>query len=414
MTVFRDAAPTVATRPAAATSRDEHRRAAPCELSLHIYNDLAEIEREWRRFEQVADCTPFQTFAWLAAWQRHIGARQGVRPVIVVGRFDDGDIAFMLPLCIASERLGRRLCWLGQKLCDYNAPLLARDFSQRIAPERFLATWRELQAQLQADPLLRHDWIDFEKMPQTIGAQVNPFTRLAVTPNASGAHLTRLGDDWEKFYIAKRSSATRRRDRGKRKHLATYGEISFKTAADANDARRTLETLMLQKSRSLARHGIADLFAQPGYREFFLDLATNPDTRHLIHISRIEIGTECAAANFGIVFGDCYYHVLASYLDSELAHYGPGTLHLRELMAHAIELRLKRFDFTIGDEPYKLEWSDAALKLYDFTAAVSWRGLPVSWWSTLGHRIKRAIKQTPPLWHFVSHVRAAIGSAHRK
>ena len=115
---------------------------------------------------------------------------------------------------------------------------------------------------------------------------------------------------------------------------------------------------MEQKSRSLARKGIADIFARPGHREFFLDLASNPQTRHLFHISRVEIGGACAAANFGIVFGDCYYHVLASYDGSDVSHYGPGALHLRELMAHAISMGLKRFDFTIGDEPYKLEWSD--------------------------------------------------------
>ena len=72
---------------------------------------------------------------------------------------------------------------------------------------------------------------------------------------------------------------------------------------------------------------------------FFSTSASNPKTRHLIHISRVEIGDVCAAANLGIVFGDCYYHVLASYVDSEVAHYGPGALHLRELMAHAIKLR---------------------------------------------------------------------------
>jgi CelD/BcsL family acetyltransferase involved in cellulose biosynthesis len=92
---------------------------------------------------------------------------------------------------------------------------------------------------------------------------------------------------------------------------------------------------------------------RPGHREFFLDLAGNPKTRHLVHVSRIEIGDICAATNFGIVFGDCYYHVLASYVDSEVAHYGPGALHLRELLAYAIKRGLKCFDFTIGDEQYK-------------------------------------------------------------
>lgn len=410
LTAFRNEASPVNVRPTAAALREERLREVPSNLSLRIYSDLAVVEAEWRLFESVADCTAFQTFDWLATWHRHVGQRAGVRPVIAVGRFGDGEIAFMMPLCVVPERWARRLCWLGQDLCDYNAPLLARDFSQRVPPHRFLAAWQELLAQIQCEPLLRHGWIEFEKMPQKVGAQINPFTYLGVTSNANSAHLTGLSDDWEKFYHAKRSSATRRRDRAKRRHMSEYGDIRFVNAVDADDARRTLETLMEQKSRSLARKGIADIFAPPGHREFYLDLASNPKTRHLVHISRVEVGPVCAAANLGIVFGDCYYHVLASFVDTEIAHYGPGALHLRELMAHAINLGLKRFDFTIGDEPYKLQWSDTELKLYDYTATVTWRGLPARWSSSVRRRIKRFIKQTPLLWKLASQARAALGA----
>ena len=395
---------------AVAPCSGEHRREAAPNLSLRIYGDLAAVEAEWRRFERLADCTAFQTFDWLATWHRHIGRRDGARPAIAVGRYGDGETAFLLPLCVAPGLSTRRLCWLGQELCDYHAPLLAPDFSQHVTPDRFLATWRQLQDQMQRDPLLRYDWIEFEKMPQTIGGQINPFTYLGVTANASGVHLMQLGDDWEKFYAAKRSSATRRRDRAKLRHMSEYGEVRFITAVDPDGARRTLETLIEQKSRSLARKGIADIFAPAGHREFYLDVASNPKTRHLVHISRVEIGTTCAAANLGIVFRDCYYHVLASYDDGEISHYGPGAFHLRELMAHAIGLGLKRFDFTIGDEPYKLDWSDTDLKLYDYVAAVTWRGFPACWSSRVRRRIKRFIKQTPQVWHAVSQVRSAFGS----
>jgi D-aspartate ligase len=381
------------------------------DLGVVIHDNLEAVESEWRRFEDIADCTAFQSFDWLATWHRHIGRPDGVRPVIVVGSYADGETAFILPLAIAPKLGSKRLCWFGQEQCDYNAPLLARDFSQRVSPERFLAAWRALRGQMQRDPGLRHDWIELEKMPQMIGAQINPFMSLDVTANASGAHLTQLGDDWEKFYFAKRTSATRRRDRAKRRHMSEYGEIRFVTATEVDDARRTLETLIDQKHRAFARRGIRDIFARPGLREFFLDLASNPKIRHRFHISRVEVGDTWAAANFAILFGDCYYHVLASYEDdAAVSHYGPGALHLRELLAHAIKLGLRRFDFTIGDEPYKDEWSDTSVKLYDHSAATTWRGWPVSAASTARRRLKRFVKQTPAIWKFVSRLRAAVGA----
>ncbi len=192
--------------------------------------------------------------------------------------------------------------------------------------------------------------------------------------------------------------------------MSAYGEIRYVNAADCDDARRTVEILMEQKSRAFARKGVADIFARPGSGNSISTLATNPKTRHMVHVSRVEIGTTCAAANVGVVFGDCYYHLLASYDDGELSHYGPGALHLRELLAHAIGLKLKSFDFTIGDEPYKLEWSDTHSELCDYTAAASWRGAPACRLSNARRRAKRFIKQTPWAWRLVSNTRSAIGS----
>jgi CelD/BcsL family acetyltransferase involved in cellulose biosynthesis len=393
--------------------RSESSREASSRLDLAVYTDLGAVEYEWRRFERIAECTAFQTFDWLAAWQRHIGQRAGATPAIVVGCFADGETAFILPLAIERKAVARRLCWLGQELCDYAGPILARDFWQRVTPDRFRAVWRELHEQIQDDPRLRHDWIDLEKMLHQVGAQNNPFTYLDVSANPSGAHLTQLGDDWEKFYFEKRSSATRRHDRAKRRRLSDYGEIRFVNSATPDDARRMVETLMQQKSRSFASKGIPDFFARPGCKEFFIDLASNPKTRHLIHVSRVELGTIWAAVNFGMAFGDSYYHVIASYEDGELAHYGPGALHLRELMAYAISRGLRRFDFTIGDEPYKLEWSDTHLELCDFIAAVTWRGRFASAWAKARISLKRFVKQTPAAWRLVCFIRSAIGTLHR-
>jgi len=120
--------------------------------------------------------------------------------------------------------------------------------------------------------------------------------------------------------------------------MSAFGEVRFVTATNCADAANTPEILLEQKSRALIRRGIADMFARPGGREFYLDLASNSAARQLVHVSRVDLGNACVAANLGVVFRDCYYHVLACYNeDSEIARYGPGALHLRELLAYAID-----------------------------------------------------------------------------
>src|SRR5262245_18524550 len=65
-------------------------------VSLRVHSDLAEVAEEWRAFQRHADHTVLQSFDWLAAWQRHIGARCGTIPAIVLGRDADGEMLFIL------------------------------------------------------------------------------------------------------------------------------------------------------------------------------------------------------------------------------------------------------------------------------------------------------------------------------
>jgi CelD/BcsL family acetyltransferase involved in cellulose biosynthesis len=377
-------------------------------IELTICRDLDSIEADWRAFEQQADATAFQSFDWLSLWYRHVGRPAGVRPAIVLGR-SAGNLAFLLPLAVRPG-LVRTLTFLGEDLCDYNAPLIAPGFSTHLDAAGFAALWSEIRARLQELPELGHDLIRLTKMPETIGAQPNPFLHLDVALNPSGAYLTHLAGTWDEFYSAKRSSATRRRDRTKRKRLAEHGEVRFVTAQDAAESTRTMQTLIEQKSKAFARMGVPNVFARPGYGAFFLDLATNPQTRHLVHVSRLDVGPVLAAVNLGLTFRGSYYHVLASYDDGEVARFGPGAAHLRDLLQFAIDKGCDRFDFTIGDERYKLEWSDTVVKLHDHIAAATPRGWFAVVPSLVFRRVKRLIKQNPVLWRAFSAMRGAIGS----
>src|SRR5262245_42376407 len=379
-------------------------------ISLRVYGDLGEVEREWKAFERRADCTVFQTFDWLAKWQRHIGKRKDTVPAIVLGGDAEGELLFILQLAIERRGPLRRLTWLGSELCDYNAPLLAEGFARHVSADRFVPLWQEIMRLLRTNPRFRFDFVDLQKMPERIGTQRNPFLDLPVIPHPSGAYVANLDRDWEHFYAAKRSSSTRKKERKQLKHLAEYGEVRFVDVQDPQDIERTLATLIEQKSRSFARMGVEDIFARPGYREFFLDVATDLNVSALTHVSRLDVGATTAATNLGLRFRDCYYLVLSSYHDGQFSRFWPGRAHLHELIRHAIEGGFARFDFTVGDEPYKRDWSDTELRLHDYLAAVTWRGAAVVALTAAYRRTKRVIKQSPTLWRAFSKARGLAGS----
>jgi CelD/BcsL family acetyltransferase involved in cellulose biosynthesis len=371
--------------------------------SVSIFSNIADAESIWRAFEATADCTAFQTYAWHAAWQRHIGDAAGAKPAIVIGRVR-GQVAFILPFAIEPARMARRLVWHASDLCDYNAPLLAPDFASVV--HDFPALFGQILERIGKETPF--DAVLLPKMPDHVGGQPNPFLALPNTLNPSSAYLVHLGKDWESFYAAKRSSATRRRDRTKRKRLADIGPVTFTTPESEADVRENLAMLLEQKGNAFAAMGVTNFLARPEVRNFFFDIATDPAMRGFVHVSHLDVGPTMAATNLGLVFRGVYYHVLASYDAGPASKFGPGAAHLHELMTYAIARGCTAFDFTIGDERYKREWSDVVIKLYDHRCAVTLRGYLAALPGLAISEAKRLIKQSPVLWPLALRVRERL------
>ena len=135
----------------------------------------------------------------------------------------------------------RRLTWLGSELCDYNAPLLAEDFSQRLEAVPFVALWRKIIHLLRLQPRFRFDLIDLQKMPETIGAQRNPFLH-SCDPAASERRPHRDARP------ATGSSSTRRNARPRPASAsAASSSISPSTAKCASS---TCRTATISRARS--------------------------------------------------------------------------------------------------------------------------------------------------------------------
>lgn len=385
------------------------RGAAPFNIAIEIRSDLASAADEWKAFEPHADCTPFQTFGWLEKWQRHIGALKGTVPAVVFGRDEQRRILFILPLAIGRRSVLRALTWLGLELGDYNGPLLANCFFEHPAAKDFSAVWKAVVALLRSDARFRFDLIDLPKMPDTIGMQENPFLRLKILPHRSGAYVATLGRSWDGYYASRRSASTRKTLRRKQKQLEEHGEIRFVEPAASVAAAHTLATLIEQKSRVFARMGVENIFMRPGYRDFYLSLVTDPVVRDFVHVSRLDVGETIAATNLGLQFRGRYYLILSSYHGGEISRFGPGRTHLHELLRRAIERGFTYFDFTIGDEPYKLDWADRQLVLYDHLAAYTARGWLVASAVNFLRAATRLIKTTPVLWHLAVKLRAFAG-----
>jgi len=311
----------------------------------------------------------------------------------------------ILPLTIERKGLVRRLVFLGRGLCDFNGPLLHPRFPDVVPVERFRRLWASTLREIARNCGHKPNLIVLDQMPARIGGQANPLIGLGSRPNPSASYVATFCGNWDEFYTTRRSSGSRRRDRQRLRKFAEHGSVELVTA-DGQGISETLEHLFTQKQRTFERMGVDDLFAKPGYRSFFLEVAQSAP--ELVHVSQLSIGGKCAAANLGLMFHDCYYYVLISYDDGPLSRYGPGAAHLHKLMEFAISKGLKHFDFTIGDEGYKLDWADTKVDLFDHVGGRGLIGRSLAGAAIVGLTLKRAIKQSPRAWRYYSTMRARL------
>ena len=226
----------------------------------------------------------------------------------------------------------------------------------------------------------------------------------------SGAYVANLDGDWETFYAAKRSSSTRKRERRQLKHLAEFGEVRFVDVQDSQDIERTLETLISQKSRSFARMGVDDLFARPGYREFFLDVATDLNVRALTHVSRLDVGATPPPPISACVSATATTSCSRATTTASFRAFGPGRAPARVASATP-----STAGFSASISPSATSPTSATGPIPSCGCMTIWRRprsaarLMVAMTGAY-RRAKRFIKQSPTLWHAFSKARVLAGS----
>ena len=107
-------------RTAEAPARSKASRIA----QVDIVTDLDAAEAVWRGFEEPGHLfTPYQRYDLLSPWQRLVGAREGARPLVVIGRDADHEPLLLLPLSLRQSHGVRTACFMGGKHTTFNMGL---------------------------------------------------------------------------------------------------------------------------------------------------------------------------------------------------------------------------------------------------------------------------------------------------
>lgn len=347
-------------------------------VNIRIFTTFEDAETLWREAEKIADLHVYQTYDWLTGWYRLVGEASGVEPCLVAVSDTDQRLLTILPLAIEQHGLWRRLIWMGAEFFDYHAPILMPNAADKVRNIGSEVIWHALRKELPGV-----DYADFERQPAPIGKQTNPFVNHAAVPCTQSAHHTDLFDDWPTYYAGKRGKRTRHNDRRKRKKLEKLGKLSFVVARSRDEIDRLLAAMLEQKKAFTEAIGERNLLERPGYKDLLAHLAEQGLKDGSVLLCATDLDGEILAAQWGAVHHRRLYSMIASYEHGAHAKLSPGDVLLHDLLSWCFDNNIETYDFTFGDEPYKMSWCEHHVPLYrslmPITAWGAVRAYPLRW-----------------------------------
>lgn len=338
---------------------------------LRVHAELAGVREAWCQALRDGVGYVFQTWEWNNTWQETIGRAQGVRPCIVELCDATGRCVALWPLAIYRRSRLRVLDFLGDVVSDYRAPVLLPDFVQALPPGAFEALW---QAIIHGIPGI--DLVALRRMPERLEAPeapVNPMTLLAGARHSENAYAARLPDSAEAF--RKRLPNKRLADmRRLLRQLDGVAPVRISPQADTSARPGVLEALSEQKSRRWQETGSRDLFAEPGYLDFYRSLAFEPATGAEVVVNSMHAGDAVVATHWGASYRGRYYWILPTYAAGQWMRFSCGRALMNAMIEWSIDHGFAIFDLTVGDEAYKKDWADHSLPLYEWRQAVTLPG----------------------------------------
>ncbi|ABS63896.1 conserved hypothetical protein [Parvibaculum lavamentivorans DS-1] len=366
-----------------------------------VYESLEAAEPAWRAFEARATGTAFQSFDWLSAWCRHV-AKDMTPAIVVVAQ--QGEPLMLAPLAI-ERRFGlRRLVWMGGKLADYKAPLLAAGFAMSDA--EFKVLWRHIRRALP-----RHDLVMLESQPVWLGSPsaplANPFAGLAGGAAPDAAYVFDLPSTFEAFSQRYRAE-TRRIDRSKMRKLEAMGEVTFRFAETAAETLEMTENILARKAAQLAAQGISSIFEKENYLAAWRELAALPEERRLLEVAELRLDGEFLSGSIGHIRNGRSTLMVHTYDPAKLARLSPGRLHLLKLLQSSIERGIAVYDLSVGYLPYKESFCDTPMEMRNGIMGVSVAGWPAAAAIRAQLAAKRFVKNDRRLMALVQRLRARL------
>lgn len=373
-------------------------RAGWLNCNISLFSSLAAARQDWLVLQSTAMVHPFQDWHWHDSWHKARTPTAGESLMIAVVRDASGMAKALYPLHVLP--LVGRQTWvqpMAQDVSDYASPLIAPDFAAAAGPEGL----GQLFAFVLSLRGSRGGWHALRQPGPAAGYHTG-----RLRDSSLSGHEALLYDNWTDWYEARRSLKTRKNDRYRERRLAAEGAVDFIKARTPEQAISFTSFAIEVKRRQLAGRGIRSAFDDPEVCKTFLDLAGRQEGPLRAFMLQVD-GAAVAAVVCLVGGGRCCY-VISSYEAGKYDAHSPGAVLLRRVLEWGCSQSFEVFDFTIGDESYKFDWSERRLPLYYATGGDTVTGVLKAGGIHLRQLAERIVRTDDRLLHLSQRVRSTL------
>jgi CelD/BcsL family acetyltransferase involved in cellulose biosynthesis len=332
-----------------------------------------------------AHCTgdAFRSLDWLTALYEELAPHRGAEPrVVVVSDARTNAVALVLPLVVQSLKGLRIARFADLGVSDYAAPMIGPGFPSTDRGVRRLI--RLVQRRL--------DGIDVLHFERVAADGSENLTRLFLARRRVAAQhsgfVCEIKDSVDAF-LASRGKKFRKEVERSTRVWRREAKASFRLCKTAEDCVHVYAVLEEQQSSRHAGSQSPYILNETAYRSFYERIAVDGSQSDLARLFALEAGGDIAATLFGIVKGDTFTLLRITTAGDDVSHFSPGRLVVVEAMRLLHAQGITRFDMGIGDYPFKRTFGAAEVKLSDFVAARTLKGLPHALWLRTKARWRR-------------------------
>lgn len=368
---------------------------------IDIVRDLSAAEGIWRSLEAGhTSFTPYQRFDFLSSWQRHVGAREGFAPFIVIATDSERRPLLLLPLALRHAYGARCAGFMGGKHSTFNMALFDRDFAASATQADLEALMAAISQRSEADVLTLHQQpLRWRELP-------NPLALLPHQPSANDCPLLMMEPG-----AALLSNSFRRRLKGKERKLQSLPGYRSHVASSEADIVRLLDWFFRVKPLRMAEQKLPNVFADRGIEQFVRAACTAPlaGGGHAIDIHALECDEEVIAIFAGVADGHRFSMMFNTYTMSVNSKYSPGLILMRDIIDHYAAKGFRALDLGIGSDDYKRLFCKSDEPIFDSFIPLSQRGKLAAGLMSGLNRTKRLVKHNPALLEMAQKLRSAFG-----